>query len=162
MKLFSYYNEEKHTEYTWYKSSDILYTEYCDDGENKNTMKVVFEKGGATYLYKGVAVQNYLYLRESETQGKTFSYLKKEYKWEYEKLEPYNKDLILEEYSERSGNVYYIINDGCFEIRNNKETIMYHNEKELPTDTLLLVTDIIESLGYKIRLRERKENEDKD
>lgn len=72
---------------SWYDSSNILYSE-CDDKENQlKTVRVTF-KNGATYEYKDVNVQDYLFFRDSISNGKAFiKYIKK---YECEKLE--NKD----------------------------------------------------------------------
>jgi hypothetical protein len=56
-------------DYCWYDSSNILYSE-CDDKKDElKDVKVVF-KGGRTYLYKKVNVQDYLKFRNNISQGK--------------------------------------------------------------------------------------------
>lgn len=60
------------TDYIWYDSSNIIYSECYDiDNENKN-LKVIF-KGGRTYLYKEVNIKDYLMVKMSESNGKMFN-----------------------------------------------------------------------------------------
>lgn len=79
----------------WYDSSNVLYSE-CDDKEDAlKSVKVVF-KNGSTYLYKDVNVNDYLLFRESPSQGKALNKFLKKY--EYEKLEPTDLNLLNEDY----------------------------------------------------------------
>lgn len=56
-------------DYCWYDSSNIIYSECNDKKDELKDVKVVF-KGGRTYLYKKVNVQDYLKFRNDISQGK--------------------------------------------------------------------------------------------
>lgn len=58
-------------DYTWYDSSNILYSECYDNEDDYKSLKIVF-KQGRTYLYENVDVNDYLMFRTSLSQGKSF------------------------------------------------------------------------------------------
>lgn len=60
-------------EHLWYDSSNLVYTA-CYDGERQEkTLKVVF-KGGRTYIYKDVDVNDYvLFTRTASSNGEAFN-----------------------------------------------------------------------------------------
>lgn len=58
-------------DYTWYDSSNILYSECYDNDNDYKSLKIVF-KQGRTYLYENVDVNDYLMFRTSLSQGKSF------------------------------------------------------------------------------------------
>ncbi len=81
----------KGLEKCWYSSSNILYSEFNDE---LFTLFIVY-KGGKSYLYKDVNVNEYLLFREDESQGKALNkYIKK---YVFEKLETIDILDILEE-----------------------------------------------------------------
>ena len=55
-------------DYAWYKSSNILYSECYDKKDDLKSLKIVF-KGGRTYLYENVDVNNYIAFRNAVSQG---------------------------------------------------------------------------------------------
>lgn len=59
-------------EYTWYDSSNVLFSECFDTKSEKKPLKIVF-KGGRTYVYKDVEMKDYLQFRTAESQGKAVS-----------------------------------------------------------------------------------------
>lgn len=64
-------------DYTWYDSSNIVYSECIDTTETEKTLKIVFKQGRA-YLYRKVDVNDYLLFRNAESNGKAFNqYIKK-------------------------------------------------------------------------------------
>lgn len=64
-------------DYTWYDSSNIIYSECIDTTEVEKTLKIVF-KQGRSYLYRKVDVNDYLLFRNAESNGKAFNqYIKK-------------------------------------------------------------------------------------
>ena len=64
-------------DYTWYDSSNVLYSECLDTNDTLKRVKVVF-KGGRVYLYEGVDPTDYLLFRNADSNGKAFStYIKK-------------------------------------------------------------------------------------
>lgn len=56
-------------EYCWYDSTNVLYSVCHDKKDDFKDVTLVF-KGGRTYLYKNVDVNDYLKFRNSESQGK--------------------------------------------------------------------------------------------
>lgn len=56
----------------WYESSNVIYSECVDKKDAYKDLTVVF-KDGRAYLYKDVIVQDYLFFRESESQGKALN-----------------------------------------------------------------------------------------
>ena len=93
MIIIRNYNEEKRLDRAWYNSSNIVYSE-CEDKENDyKTLRVVF-KNGACYEYKNVSVMDYLMFMHGGidgSNGKALNKFIKENKYEYERLD--NKDL---------------------------------------------------------------------
>ena len=70
-----YINQEDHK---WYDSSNVVYSK-CYDTSNSNlkTLKVVF-KGGRTYVYKDVDVNDYMLFSTAKSNGEGFNkYIKK-------------------------------------------------------------------------------------
>lgn len=70
-----YVNQEDHS---WYDSTNIVYSKCYDTNDSRTkTLKIVF-KGGRTYLYKDVDVDDYVKLKIEESTGSAFSkYIKK-------------------------------------------------------------------------------------
>ena len=68
MIIFRDYDKEKRIDRVWYQSSHIIYSE-CQDIENDfKILKIVF-KGGKTYVYKGVNVNDYVMFVHGGTDG---------------------------------------------------------------------------------------------
>lgn len=92
--ILNKYDEKNKIDYTWYDSSNILYSE-CVDKENDFKELMVTFKNGSQYRYKNVDVNDYLMFRMGGldgSQGKAFNvYIKPKY--ECEKIE--NKDINL-------------------------------------------------------------------
>lgn len=59
-------------DYTWYDSSNILYSECYDKDNDFKDLKIVF-KGGRTYLYEKINVNNYIMFRSDASQGKALN-----------------------------------------------------------------------------------------
>lgn len=59
MIVFRDYDKEKKLDRVWYQSSHIIYSECEDKEDDFKTLKIVF-KGGKTYVYKGVNVNDYV------------------------------------------------------------------------------------------------------
>lgn len=81
----------------WYNSTDILYSE-CLDKENEfKQLKVIF-KGGGTYLYKDVDVNDYLFFKVGGLNGSVGKTLNERIKpkYEFEKLDTSDTELINE------------------------------------------------------------------
>lgn len=59
-------------DYTWYDSSNILYSECYDKDNDLKDLKIVF-KGGRSYLYEKIDVNDYLMFRSDLSQGKALN-----------------------------------------------------------------------------------------
>lgn len=150
-KLFNYYQDN--IDHTWYKSSNIKYSECIDNDNALKTLRIVFNNG-TQYEYENVDVRDYLIFRDSDSQGKSLNRLIKEKKYEYKKLDNINVDVLEEEYQLRSGNAYFINNEETFEITNNKGISTFKLDKTLDEDTLNLICDVLEALDIKIHKNE--------
>lgn len=81
-------------DYTWYDSSNVVYSECIDTNKAFKTLKMVF-KGGRQYIYHNVDPSDYLMFRNAESNGKAFStYIKK---YECQRL----PDITMEELDEK-------------------------------------------------------------
>lgn len=88
MIVFRYYDKDAKIDRAWYNSSNVLYSE-CEDIENDyKVLKVVF-KGGATYKYTNVDVNDYLMFMAGGLDGSNGKALNKfiKAKCPYEKVE---------------------------------------------------------------------------
>ena len=75
MKIFNKYINSR--DYTWYDSTNVIYSECIDHNQESKTVKIVF-KGGRQYIYEGVDPSDYLMFRDSDSAGSAFSkYIKK-------------------------------------------------------------------------------------
>ena len=150
-KLFNYYQDN--IDHTWYKSSNVKYSECIDNDNALKTLRIVFNNG-TQYEYENVDVRDYLIFRDSDSQGKALNRLIKEKKYEYKKLDNVNVEVLEEEYQLRSGNAYFINNEETFEITNNKGISTFKLDKTLDEDTLNLICDVLEALDIKIHRNE--------
>ena len=110
-KIFDLYTKDKDgndISRTWYKSSNITYSE-CVDYDNKpKTLRVVFNNG-TQYEYKDVQVSHFLLFRDAMSQGKALNEYIKGNGYEYNKLE--NADLATLAFTDEE----------CREMLENKE-----------------------------------------
>lgn len=75
MIIYNKYTNSR--DYTWYDSSNIIFSECIDTTEEEKTLKIVF-KQGRTYIYRKVDVNDYLLFRNAESNGEAFNkYIKK-------------------------------------------------------------------------------------
>ena len=84
MILFRDYDEKEMIDRVWYKSSDIIYSECKDMLGQLKTVKVVF-KGGRSYIYKDVDVNDYVMFVHGGldgSNGKAFNQFMKKYNFE--------------------------------------------------------------------------------
>lgn len=147
-KIFSFYNNG--LDKTWYESSNVKYSECTDKAGELKQVKVVFNNG-SQYLYKDVDVNDYLLFREAESQGKALNHFLKQKKYEYEKLEPQNIDLLNEELAFRTGKGLYVANAPVFEIKNSEDKVVFSLDKPLDDEIFKMVKDILNALGNKIK-----------
>ena len=145
-KLLNVYSDN--IDRTWYKSSNILYSECIDNDNKPKTLKVVFSNG-RQYQYNDVDVRDYLFFRDGDSQGKALnSYIKK---YTCTRLEDVNVDVINEEYTYRSHNGMYIDNNDKFTIKDHAGMVLYELDKALDADTYDMINDILLSVGVKIK-----------
>lgn len=64
-----YINNE---DYTWYDSSNVIFSKCYDNNSDSKTLKIVF-KDGRTYLYKDVATMDYISFKSAQSNGSAFS-----------------------------------------------------------------------------------------
>lgn len=90
-------------DYTWYDSTNVLFSKCYDNANSNNkTLKVVF-KTGKTYVYRDVDINDYLSFKTAESTGKSFDkHIIKKYKGfriadvQLEKLEQLKENFIKE------------------------------------------------------------------
>lgn len=58
-------------DYVWYNSSNIECTRYLNTGE-RGVLEVTFKKNGTTYRYDDVLVEDYVFLKNSQSVGSEF------------------------------------------------------------------------------------------
>lgn len=58
------------TDHSWYQSSNVLYSACMDkDTSDKKDLIIIF-KGGATYMYRNVDINDYIMFKSADSQGK--------------------------------------------------------------------------------------------
>ena len=70
MIVYNHYTNQR--DYTWYDSSNIIYSECIDTKGEKKNLKIIF-KEGRQYLYKDVDVNDYLMFKNAQSNGKAFN-----------------------------------------------------------------------------------------
>ena len=65
-------------DHVWYSSSNVVYSECIDSDTEFKTLKVVF-KGGRTYMYRDVDVEDYIRFKNAESNGSAFNQFIKKY-----------------------------------------------------------------------------------
>ena len=158
MIKFNYYSNN--VDYTWYESSNIVYSECIDNDNALKTLKVVFSTG-TQYQYNDVDVRDYLMFRNDQSQGKALNKYIKGNGYEYVKLENANLQEIEDEFFFRSGKGYYVENnDDSFIIKDSQDNEKYKLDKPLDEDTFNMVCDILKSLDLKIKEKNGSKRED--
>lgn len=92
------YDKEKCIDRVWYDSSNIFYTECEDKKDSLKTLRVVFNNG-STYEYYNIDVNDYLMFVHggmNGSNGNGFNEFIKKKKYEYKKIEPFDKQLLTE------------------------------------------------------------------
>lgn len=158
MIKFNYYSNN--VDYTWYESSNIVYSECIDNDNALKTLKVVFSTG-TQYQYNDVDVRDYLMFRNDQSQGKALNKYIKGNGYEYVKLENANLQEIEDEFFFRSGKGYYVENnDDSFIIKDSQDNEKYKLDKSLDEDTFNMVCDMLKSLDLKIKEKNGSKRED--
>lgn len=120
MKLYSKY--ENGIEHVWYESSNIVYSQCYDKGAGKS-LKLVF-KGGRTYLYTGVSIDDYILFRDAQSTGESASknIIKKYKAVRLEDVDLAKLAKMLEEFNESDNEINKTIGNLIYHIEANKET----------------------------------------
>lgn len=147
-KLLNVYSDN--VDKTWYRSTNVLYSECIDNDDKPKTLKVVFSNG-RQYQYDDVDVRDYLFFRESCSQGKVLNSNIKKYPCT--RLEDADINLINEEYEYRTNNGMYISNKDKLSIKDNSENVVYELDKPVDEDTYNMINDILQAVGIKIKKR---------
>lgn len=156
-KIFNFYTKNSDgidVDRTWYQSSNVNYSE-CLDYDNKlKTLRIVFNNG-TQYEYKDVDSMQYLLFREDASQGKALNKFIKGNKYEYEKLEDANLQLLNEELDFRKGDgIYLSVTENDVTLMNNMDEVTYKRELNEPMtgEAKDVLKEVIESFGHKVKL----------
>ena len=151
-KLFNYYSDS--LDRTWYKSSNIVYSECIDNENDFKTLIVVFANG-TRYKYTGVDVNDYLLFRESESQGKALNTIIKAKKYEYEKLDNVDVEALRAEYEERIGGSNYWTNDtdNGFKVVDSKDNVVFET-RFLNDAEMELITSFAEAVNFPLKKKD--------
>ena len=155
-RIFNFYAKNKDgvdTDFTWYDSSNIKYSECTDPDNELKTLTVVFNNG-SKYAYKDVDSTKYLLFREDASQGKALNkFIKGSY--EYEKLENADVDMLNAELDFRTHDgmfVNYDVNDNKLIIKNNVDSTLIEKEVKLSKDAFDTICEVLRALGKNIRV----------
>ena len=166
MKIFNYYDDETLIDRTWYKSSNVIYSECYDKPNDLKEVKIVFTTGRC-YLYKDVDVNDYVVFRESSSQGKALNRLIKKKEdgkpfYECVRLEDVDVDKIKEEMENYNSIPIFEIDEesGNFQIKINNK-ISYSNELGLFKNTdsnnyRKTLFDVLSTLMVNFKIKEIK------
>lgn len=115
MRVYNRYIDSK--DCTWYDSSNVYYSECQDSQSDVKQLKVVF-KGGQTYLYHDVSINDYFMFRDADSNGSAIhKYIKK---YSYVRL----PDTNVAELEERKKRFMEEENIVIEENRNNRYTVI--------------------------------------
>ena len=152
-KIFHFYAKNKDgidTDFTWYDSSNVKYSECLDYDNSLKTLKVVFNNG-TQYEYKNVESSKYLLFREDVSQGKALNKYIKGSGYEYQKLEDANMASLDEELEFRSHGGIFVIYDGDkFTMKDNKDKVIFEKDIKLTESAFNLTCSALEAVGNKI------------
>ena len=110
------------TDHTWYKSSNILYSECKDDNSEYKPLKITF-KNGRTYKYNAVTVEDYIYFKMHESQGKAFNERIKKYEAvRLPDIDPEELNKKMEQMIADSKELEEINSNIVYQIQKNEET----------------------------------------
>lgn len=152
-KVFNFYAKNKDgidTDYTWYDSSNVKYSECLDYDNSLKTLKIVFNNG-TQYEYKNVESSKYLLFREDVSQGKALNKYIKGGGYEYEKLENVDMNALEDELNFRISDGIFVLYDGDkFTMKNNKDNIICEKEVKLTEGAFSTICSALEAVGKKI------------
>lgn len=120
MIVYSKYIDSK--EYTWYDSSNVLFSECIDRDGDKKSLKITF-KQGRTYLYQDVDVKDYVMFKNSSSNGMAFNqYIKQYQAMRLPDVEISTLDELRKKFEEESIPNVDVFNNVAYHIDFNTET----------------------------------------
>ena len=160
MKKFNFYTKNKDgvdSDKTWYDSSNIVYSECLDYDGTLKTLLVVF-KNGTQYEYNDVPVQDYLFFRDSQSQGKALNEYIKNKNYPYKKIEDMDIEELNEEFNFRyNGGIFVDYNkeDEALRLKNSHDEVIFESDVKLDDDAVTLIADILASVGKTVKVQKR-------
>lgn len=120
MRIYNKY--ENGIDHNWYLSSNIIYSQCYDKGSGKS-LKLVF-KGGRTYLYMGVSMEDYVLFRDADSTGEAANkYIVKKYKSvRLEDVDIQELEKMRDEFMNDDKQINDTIGNLIYHIEANKET----------------------------------------
>ena len=110
-------------DHVWYDSSNVKYSACYDNSTPLSTLKVVL-RGGATYIYKNVTLEDYMLFKSATSNGSVFNkHIVKNYKGirledtDLEKLEEFKNSFM-----EETKTIQDSTNKFAYKLEINKET----------------------------------------
>lgn len=147
-KIFGFYANDEDQQ--WYQSSNIRYSKCLDHDNNLKTLRVVFNNG-TQYEYKNVSVQDYLFFRDSTSQGKALNQYIKGKNYEYEKMENADMQALEEELNFRMEGGIFVLYDGDnFIMKDNKDNIICEREVKLTEAAFQTICSSLEAVGKQL------------
>ena len=152
-KIFNFYTKNKDgidTDFTWYDSSNVKYSECLDYDNQLKTLRIVFNNG-TQYEYKNVDAPQYLLFREDVSQGKALNKYIKGKNYEYEKLENADLATLDGELSFRLNGGIFVFYDGDkFTMKDNKDNVIYEKEVKLTEAAFQTICSALEAVGKQL------------
>lgn len=153
MKIFNFYSKNNSgidVDRTWFDSSNIKYSE-CLDYDNKlKTLNVVFNNG-TQYEYTEVNAQDYLFFRDSPSQGKALNEYIKGKNYSYKKIENVDIETINNELEFRiNGGIFVTYDNGAFEIKDNKDKSICGRNVKLTKDAFDTICSALSAVGKEL------------
>jgi hypothetical protein len=147
-KIFNFYAND--IDKTWYQSSNIKYSECIDHDNDLKTLKVVFNNG-TQYEYKNVSVQDYLFFRDSASQGKALNQYIKGKNYEYEKMENADMQALEDELNFRmEGGIFVTYDGNKFVMKDNKDNVICEKEVKLTEAAFQTICSALEAVGKQL------------
>lgn len=143
---------ENKVDKTWYKSTNIKYSECIDNDDDFKTLRVVFSNG-TQYQYEKVPVTDYLMFREADSQGKALNKIIKVGGYEYKKLDNADLDAIDKELEFLNGDGLVIaISTEGLAVKSNRGEVLYEYSGEVPIESITMIADILKAVGNKVKV----------
>jgi hypothetical protein len=147
-KIFGFYANDEDIQ--WYQSSNIKYSKCLDHDNSLKTLRVVFNNG-TQYEYKNVSVQDYLFFRDSNSQGKALNQYIKGKNYEYEKLENADMQALEDELNFRmEDGIFVFYDNGKFTMKDNKDRIICEKDVTLSEASFNTICSALEAVGKQL------------